>query len=54
MIKNIGLAILGVALVLSFTMRSANRECPKEIKTPYMDNGCVIQNTPTGNIRTCG
>lgn len=51
MIKNIGLAILGVALVLSFTMRSANRECPK---TPYMDNGCVIQSTPTGNVRTCG
>jgi hypothetical protein len=51
MIKNIGLVILGVVLVLSFTMRNANRECPK---TPYMDNGCVIQSTPTGNVRTCG
>jgi hypothetical protein len=54
MIKNVALAILGVALVLSFGMRNINRNCPKEIKTPYMDNGCVIQSTPTGNVKTCG
>jgi hypothetical protein len=52
MIKNVALAILGVALVLSFGMRNPN--CLKEIKTPYMDNGCVVQSTPTGNVRTCG
>ncbi len=54
MLKNIGLVVMGVILILSFSMRGFNRACPKEIKTPYMDNGCVVQSTPNGNVKTCG
>jgi hypothetical protein len=51
MYKNIGLGLLFVALVVSFGMRG-NKECPKQ--TPRMEGGCVIQSTPTGEIKTCG
>ena len=55
MIKNIGIAILFIALLLSFSMRG---NCQKVTVEPYtqnqMVNGCVMQKSGDNWIRTCG
>ena len=57
MYKNIGLAVLFIALVLSFGMRGYT-ECPKVTVEPYKQNqmidGCVMQKTASGWVKTCG
>ena len=54
MMKNIGIGLLFIALILAFSMRS-KQECPKE---PYEQNqmvdGCVMQKSGGTWIRTCG
>jgi hypothetical protein len=54
MIKNVVIAILGVALVLSCSMNTA----PKCVCEPYKQNemvdGCVMQKSGGTWIRTCG
>ena len=56
MIKNIGLGILFIALILAFGMRSNN--CQKVTVEPYKQNqmidGCVMQKSGDQWIRTCG
>ena len=56
MYKNIGLGILFVALILSFSMRSKN--CEKVTVEPYKQNqmvdGCVMQKSGDNWIKTCG
>jgi hypothetical protein len=60
MIKNIVITILGVSLILSLSMTTAQpvvetKECVKE---PYEQNqiigGCVMQKASGRWIRTCG
>lgn len=58
MYKNIGIAILFIALILSFSMRNIGRECPRVTVEPYKQNqmvgGCVMQKSGDNWIRTCG
>ena len=58
MIKNIILTIMGVALVISFSINMTPpvvQECPKE---PYEQNqmvdGCVMQKSHGTWLKTCG
>ena len=55
MIKNIIIAILFIALLLSFSMRD---NCQKVTVEPYKQNqmvdGCVMQKSGSTWIRTCG
>ena len=60
MIKNIVITVLGVSLILSLSMTTAQpvvetKECVKE---PYEQNqiigGCVMQKASGRWIRTCG
>ncbi|CAB4196072.1 hypothetical protein UFOVP1640_59 [uncultured Caudovirales phage] len=51
----VGLAVLSIALIISYGTRNIGHECPKE---PYKQNqmvgGCVMQKSGDNWIRTCG
>ena len=51
----VGLAVLSIALIISYGTRNIGHECPKE---PYTQNqmvdGCVMQKSGGQWIRTCG
>jgi hypothetical protein len=51
MIKNIGLAVLFVALILSYGFRGM-RECSKP--TPRWEGNCIIQGSQGREVKTCG
>jgi len=56
MLKNIGIGVLFIVLILSFGMRSKN--CEKVTVEPYKQNqmvdGCVMQKSGGVWLRTCG
>ena len=57
MYKNIGIIVLFIALILSFGMRSLNKEeCikPEPYQQNQMVDGCVMQKSGGVWIRTCG
>jgi len=58
MIKNIVIVLLGVGLILSLTMTSAQPVVEECVKEPYEQNqmvgGCVMQKASGRWIRNCG
>jgi hypothetical protein len=58
MIKNLVITIMGVALIISFNMNTAQPITQECVKEPYEQNqmvgGCVMQKSGGKWIRTCG
>ena len=54
MYKNIGIAILFVALILSFSSNNCQKVTVEPYKQNQMVDGCVMQKAGDNWIRTCG
>jgi hypothetical protein len=57
MVKNIGIAVLFIALLIAFGMRGLNQtDCikPEPYQQNQMVDGCVMQKSGGTWIKTCG